>query len=252
MREKHHEMFQFHIVPIRESLLLRPRDKLAEQCGVGFRRVVRLPALVAQVLEKIFNQSLHDKSPRSCRRKSLLPQADLFDSPSAFSTITAVFTSEKIDFTGKAAGYGELEKQLRALLHGERDVVANLANAAALLWHTLPDLNWAGFYRPAGNQLVLGPFQGKPACVRIQLGKGVCGTAAATRQTVVVRDVHEFPGHIACDAASRSEIVVPLLKDGILLGVLDLDSPRPNRFDAQDQAGLEQLAAMLIAATAWD
>lgn len=163
-----------------------------------------------------------------------------------------MFAAEKIDFAEKSAGYGELEKQLRALLHGERDAIANLANTAALLWQALPELNWVGFYRLVEGQLVLGPFQGKPACVRISTGKGVCGTAAATRQTVVVVDVHEFPGHIACDAASRSEIVVPLLKDGILLGVLDLDSPRPNRFDAQDQAGLEQLAAMLIAATAWD
>jgi GAF domain-containing protein len=158
-----------------------------------------------------------------------------------------VFAADQIDFTDKAAGYRELEIQLRALLHGEKDFVANWANAAALLWHSLPDLNWAGFYRLVGDELVLGPFQGKPACVRIQLGKGVCGTAAATRKTVLVPDVEKFPGHIACDAASRSEIVLPLVKNGELLGVLDLDSPKLNRFDAADQAGLEKIAAVLAA-----
>jgi len=160
-----------------------------------------------------------------------------------------MFASAPIDFSNQAAGYGELEKQLRALLHGERDFIANCANAAALLGQTLPDLNWVGFYRLVGDQLVLGPFQGKPACVRIALGKGVCGTAATTRKTVLVPDVHQFPGHIACDTASRSEIVVPLLQDGKLLGVLDLDSPKLNRFDAADQAGLEKLAAIVIAAS---
>jgi GAF domain-containing protein len=162
-----------------------------------------------------------------------------------------VFDSASIDFTDKAAGYRELEKQLRALLHGERDAIANLANAAALLWQSLPDLNWAGFYRLADNQLVLGPFQGKPACVRIPVGKGVCGTAAAKHETVLVPDVHEFLGHIACDADSRSEIVLPLIKDGQLLGVLDLDSPKPGRFDAADQAGLESLVVAFIQATDW-
>jgi GAF domain-containing protein len=162
-----------------------------------------------------------------------------------------VFDSASIDFTDKAAGYRDLEKQLRALLHGERDAIANQANVAALLWHSLPDLNWAGFYRLVNNQLVLGPFQGKPACVRISVGKGVCGTAAAKLKTMLVPDVHEFPGHIACDAASRSEIVVPLIKDGQLLGVLDLDSPKPGRFDAADQAGLESLVTALIQATDW-
>jgi L-methionine (R)-S-oxide reductase len=150
-------------------------------------------------------------------------------------------------FADKAEAYAALESQLRALLHGERDFIANCANASALLWHSLPDLNWAGFYRLADGQLVLGPFQGKPACVRIQVGKGVCGTAAITGKTVLVPDVHQFPGHIACDAASRSEIVVPLIKGGDLLGVLDLDSPNLNRFDAADQAGLEKLAAVLVA-----
>lgn len=162
-----------------------------------------------------------------------------------------MFASENISFADKAAGYRDLGKQLSALLQGERDLIANLANTAALLWQTLPDLNWAGCYRLVGNELVLGPFQGKPACVRIPVGKGVCGTAAARRETVLVADVHDFPGHIACDAASRSEIVVPLLKDGRLLGVLDLDSPTLARFDRQDQAGLESLASLLIAATDW-
>jgi L-methionine (R)-S-oxide reductase len=148
----------------------------------------------------------------------------------------------------KAGFYAALETQLRALLAGETDFIANCANTAALLWQALPDLNWAGFYRLADNQLVLGPFQGKPACVRIQIGKGVCGTAAATRQIVLVPNVHDFPGHIACDAASNSEIVIPLIKNGQLLGVLDLDSPKLGRFDAGDQMGLEKLAAVLVAA----
>lgn len=156
-----------------------------------------------------------------------------------------MFTLTRPDFSDKPAAYAELTRQLGALLHGETDFIANAANTSALLWHTLPDLNWAGVYRLAGNELVLGPFQGRPACVRIPLGKGVCGTAAAQRRAVRVPDVHAFPGHIACDPASRSEIVVPLLRDGQLLGVLDLDSPRPDRFDAADQAGLEALAAVL-------
>ena len=159
-----------------------------------------------------------------------------------------MFATAQIDFADKAAGYRELEKQLSALLHGEKDFIANCANTAALLWHSLPDLNWAGFYRLMDGELVLGPFQGKPACVRIQVGKGVCGTSAITGKTVLVPDVHQFPGHIACDAASRSEIVVPLIKDGDLLGVLDLDSPKLNRFDAADQAGLERLVTVLMVA----
>ncbi|MFN3409642.1 MAG: GAF domain-containing protein [Limisphaerales bacterium] len=156
-----------------------------------------------------------------------------------------MFALTRPDFSDKPAAYAELTRQLGALLHGETDFIANAANTSALLWHTLPDLNWAGVYRIAGNELVLGPFQGRPACVRIPLGKGVCGTAAAQRRTVRVPDVHAFPGHIACDPASRSEIVVPLLRDGQLLGVLDLDSPRPDRFDAADQAALEAVAAVL-------
>jgi GAF domain-containing protein len=162
----------------------------------------------------------------------------------------AMIEFQRPDFTNKSAAYAALEKQLRALLEGEKDFVANCANTAAVLWHSLPDLNWAGVYRLVGNELVLGPFQGKPACVRLALGKGVCGTAAATRETVVVPNVHEFPGHIACDAASNSEIVVPLVKDGQVRGVLDLDSPKLNRFDAVDRAGLEELAKALLEASA--
>ena len=136
--------------------------------------------------------------------------------------------------------------ELDALLRGELDPVANAANAAAAIFHSLPELNWAGFYFLQGQELVLGPFQGKPACVRIPLGKGVCGTAAAERRSLLVADVHQFPGHIACDADSRSELVVPLLTASSVLGVLDLDSPRPGRFDVIDQAGCEAIAAMLV------
>ena len=147
----------------------------------------------------------------------------------------------------KPALYRELNRELSALIAGERDLIANLANSAALLYHSLPDLNWAGFYLLKEGELVVGPFQGKPACVRISLGKGVCGTAAAQRKTQVVRDVHEFPGHIACDSASNSEIVVPMIRDGELLGVLDLDSPKLARFDQEDRAGLEEFVATLLA-----
>ena len=164
--------------------------------------------------------------------------------------IAGMFELKPPDFADKAEAYAALEPELRVLLHGEHDFIANCANTAALLWHSLPDLNWAGFYRLVDGELVLGPFHGKPACVRIQVGKGVCGTAAAARQTVLVPDVHQFPGHIACDAASKSEIVVPLVKGGRLLGVLDLDSPKFNRFDTADLAGLEKLAAVLVAACA--
>jgi GAF domain-containing protein len=147
----------------------------------------------------------------------------------------------------KPEQYHDLVQQLEGLIAGERDWIANTANAAALIFTQLEGLNWAGFYLMKDGELVLGPFQGKPACIRIPLGRGVCGTAAAERRTQVVADVHAFPGHIACDADSRSEIVVPLVRDGRLVGVLDLDSPRPARFDAQDQAGLEAFAAALLA-----
>ena len=145
--------------------------------------------------------------------------------------------------------YVQLNQQLAALIGDERDFVANMANMAALLFHQLPDLNWAGFYLMKGGELVLGPFQGKPACIRIPLGRGVCGTAAATRETQLVPDVHAFPGHIACDADSRSEIVVPLIRDGMIIGVLDLDSPKPGRFDEDDRAGLESAAGLLLGAS---
>ncbi|WP_156257008.1 GAF domain-containing protein [Sandarakinorhabdus oryzae] len=145
--------------------------------------------------------------------------------------------------------YAQLNQQLALLIGDERDFVANMANMAALLFHQLPDLNWAGFYLMKEGELVLGPFQGKPACIRIPLGRGVCGTAAATRETQVVPDVHAFPGHIACDADSRSEIVVPLIKDGVVVGVLDLDSPRPGRFDEDDRAGLEAAAGCILGAS---
>ncbi|MBP9590930.1 MAG: GAF domain-containing protein [Steroidobacteraceae bacterium] len=150
----------------------------------------------------------------------------------------------------KAAAYAELERSLRALLDGEPDLVACAANTAALLYWSLPQLNWAGFYlvEPASGDLVLGPFQGKPACVRIAPGKGVCGTAAARRETVVVPDVHAFPGHIACDPASNSEIVVPIVDGKHLLGVLDLDSPVTGRFDEVDARGLEALVRVFVAA----
>ncbi len=146
----------------------------------------------------------------------------------------------------KAAAYAELTGELDALLTGEPDGIANAANAAAAIYHSLPDLNWAGFYFLRDGELVLGPFQGRPACVRIPLGRGVCGTAAAERRSVLVPDVHAFPGHIACDVASRSELVVPLLTEDGLIGVLDLDSPFAARFDAADQAGCEALAAVLV------
>ncbi|MBY0303521.1 MAG: GAF domain-containing protein [Sphingomonas sp.] len=150
-----------------------------------------------------------------------------------------------VDTSAKAELYRDLASALDALTADESDAVANMANAAALIWQYLPDLNWAGFYRLVGGELVLGPFQGKPACIRIAMGSGVCGTAAATLATQLVDDVHAFPGHIACDADSRSELVVPVVRDGILIGVLDLDSPIAARFDAADAAGVEALAALL-------
>ncbi len=147
--------------------------------------------------------------------------------------------------TDKTELYRDLAAALDALTADEPDAIANMANAAALLWQYLPDLNWAGFYRNLGGELVLGPFQGKAACIRIPFGKGVCGAAATTRETQRVADVHAFPGHIACDAASRSELVVPIIHQGQLLGVLDLDSPLPSRFDAGDAAGCEALMRIL-------
>jgi len=148
----------------------------------------------------------------------------------------------------KPERYAQLLEQARALLHDERDRIANAANLSALVYHALPDLNWVGFYFFDGTELVVGPFQGLPACVRIPLAKGVCGAAARTRQTQRVDDVHAFPGHIACDSASRSELVVPLYLGDTLIGVFDLDSPLPARFDADDQQGLEAIAAAFLAA----
>jgi L-methionine (R)-S-oxide reductase len=147
---------------------------------------------------------------------------------------------------GKPDLYDDLAGQIDGLLTGETDFTANLANAAAAIYHALPSLNWAGFYLSRGPELVLGPFQGKPACVRIAIGKGVCGTAAHRRRPVLVPDVHAFPGHIACDSASRSELVVPLIRGETLIGVLDLDSPLLARFDADDQAGCEALVAIIV------
>lgn len=148
--------------------------------------------------------------------------------------------------TSKSELYEQLAAQLSSLLAGERDLIANAANFSSLVFQSLPDLNWAGFYFVKDGELVLGPFQGKPACVRIKLGQGVCGAGAAKCETVIVPNVHEFPGHIACDSASNSEIVVPLMKESRLIGVLDLDSPRPARFDQEDAAGLETLVRILL------
>jgi GAF domain-containing protein len=156
------------------------------------------------------------------------------------------FTGQRYDFHDQAGDYARLAEELRGLLSGESDFVANAANTAALIYDALPDLNWAGFYFLKQGELVVGPFQGKPACVRIALGKGVCGTAAVQRKTIIVPDVNAFPGHIACDAASQSEIVVPLLAGRELLGVLDIDSPRLARFNEGDARGLERLAALFL------
>jgi len=145
----------------------------------------------------------------------------------------------------KATVWADLIGAADGVTAGERDAIANMANVAALVWELVPGLNWAGFYRMVDGELVLGPFQGRAACIRIPLGKGVCGAAAATATTQLVEDVHAFPGHIACDAASASELVVPIVVNGTVIGVLDLDSPTPARFDAEDAAGAEQLCALL-------
>ncbi|SEJ52961.1 GAF domain-containing protein [Sphingobium sp. AP50] len=171
--------------------------------------------------------------------------------PAALATIhRRAYMGAMYDFSpdtavDKSSLYDDLLSAADALTSGEPDPVANMSNLSALLWQFLPDLNWAGFYRMVEGELVLGPFQGKPACIRIPVGRGVCGTAAATGETQLVEDVHAFPGHIACDAASASEIVVPVLHDGKLIGVLDLDSPLPARFDSQDAQGLEALVSKI-------
>ena len=151
----------------------------------------------------------------------------------------------QIEAADKAELYRQIADAADALTHGEPDAIANMANIAALLWEAMPDLNWAGFYRNVDGELVLGPFQGKTACIRIPFGKGVCGTAATTLETQLVEDVHAFPGHIACDSASASELVVPIVREGKLIGVLDLDSPSPARFDGEDRAGCEALIARI-------
>jgi L-methionine (R)-S-oxide reductase len=155
-------------------------------------------------------------------------------------SVTQPQAANKIEF------YRDLSQQLSALLEGERDPIANAANLAALLFHTMPDVNWVGFYFLKGSELVLGPFQGQPACVRIAMGKGVCGTAAVRRESVLVPDVDAFPGHIVCDSASRSELVVPLIQNGALLGVVDLDSAQLARFDEADRAGCEGIATVYL------
>lgn len=161
-----------------------------------------------------------------------------------------MYVTKKIEHGDKELFYSELASQLQGLLQGERDAMANAANFSALVFDAVPDLNWAGFYfLKSEGELVLGPFQGKVACVRIPVGKGVCGSAVAQARTMLVPDVHAFPGHIACDAASRSELVVPLVKDGAIFGVLDLDSPTPERFDAEDQTGFERLVAIYVQAS---
>ena len=159
------------------------------------------------------------------------------------------YHSEPQDFTDKRAGYEQLAKQLRGLLQGEADPIANAANTVALIFDALPQVSWAGFYFLRAGGLVVGPFQGKPACVRIALGHGVCGTAAAKRETIIVPDVNAFPGHIACDSASQSEVVVPLIAAGRVVGVLDLDSAQLARFDEVDAHGLERLAEVFLHAS---
>lgn len=161
-----------------------------------------------------------------------------------------MFQARAITGSDKSEFYRELGQQLEALLGGESDPIANAANTSALLFNTMPDLNWAGFYLMRDGELVLGPFQGMPACVRIPVGRGVCGAAVERRQSMLVEDVHAFPGHIACDAASRSELVVPLIRDGVVIGVIDLDSPSVSRFDTADQAGIEAIAAIYLKASA--
>ncbi|MBW4050892.1 MAG: GAF domain-containing protein [Proteobacteria bacterium] len=159
------------------------------------------------------------------------------------------YTGEPYDFNDKRAGYEQLAGQLEGLLAGESDPIANAANTAALIFDVLPEVSWAGFYFMRAGELVVGPFQGKPACVRIAVGRGVCGTAAARRTTIIVPDVDAFPGHIACDSTSRSEVVVPLIAADRVVGVLDLDSARRARFDETDARGLERLAALFLQAS---
>ena len=161
-----------------------------------------------------------------------------------------MFESTTTTYASKREHYDDLVAQARGLMSGEPNLIANAANFSALVFNSLPDVNWAGFYLFDGSELVVGPFQGKPACIRIALGRGVCGTAAQDRKTQLVRDVHAFDGHIACDAASNAEIVVPLVREGALLGVLDIDSPTRGRFTATDATGCEAVAAAYVASLA--
>lgn len=160
-----------------------------------------------------------------------------------------MFTLQTTDNLTKTELYDELKRQTESLLHGETDAVANAANLSSLLYYALPQVNWVGFYFHRNGELIVGPFQGKPACVHIEIGKGVCGTAAAKRQAIVVDNVHDFPGHIACDSASNSEIVLPLVVQDRLVGVLDIDSPEFNRFDTIDRQGLEAIAEIFLSHT---
>ena len=161
-----------------------------------------------------------------------------------------MFHTPTLDSTDKPGFYRDLTAQAASMIEGEGDAIANAANLSALLFDQMPDLNWAGFYFLKNpDELVVGPFQGKPACVRIKVGRGVCGTAVERRASILVEDVDAFPGHIACDSASRSELVVPLIKGDEVLGVIDLDSPIPSRFDADDQAGIEAIARLYVAAS---
>ncbi|MFO7941204.1 MAG: GAF domain-containing protein [Bacillota bacterium] len=156
-----------------------------------------------------------------------------------------MFVPEEIPRENRDEFYGTLARQMEALMEDDLPIISNLANATSLIFHQMDDLNWAGFYLLAGEELVLGPFQGKPACTRIAMGRGVCGTAATEKRSIVVADVREFPGHITCDAASRSELVIPLFRAGELLGVLDLDSPSPGRFDRADAEGLDAVVRVV-------
>ena len=182
----------------------------------------------------------------SLRRRWGAPGNALTDVGDARRTFIMTFQFAEQSAESKTELYGNLALQLRSLFADERDFIANAANLSSLLYHSLPDLNWAGLYLCKREELVLGPFQGKPACVRIALGSGVCGTASQHRQTIIVPNVHEFPGHIACDSASNSEIVVPIIKEARLLGVLDLDSPSFGRFDDEDARGLNQLVGIFV------
>jgi L-methionine (R)-S-oxide reductase len=202
-----------------------------------------------------FTKTIASRKSVLCKPELLPPFSSVQNNPVRLRDTPLETTMHLITTTAgltKTAAYRELNHQFSALLTGERDGLANSANLTALLFQALPQINWVGFYFLRGDDLVLGPFQGKVACVRIPIGRGVCGTSAQRRETVIVPDVHAFPGHIACDSASRSEIVVPLLHQGQLLGVLDLDSPEPARFDSDDATGLTLLVTQLLQKSDWN